>query len=394
MFCWAAWYASTSAPSRVANGSELVRPGVVHRTIIDKDGPWSIHVVEIDLQQPDLHIESACGEDRLYGREPVSSIAARKSDTSRYVAVAINGDYFNPTSGEVQNNHIVEGVFVKAFRSRGYRPEFADIPNSQFAVNTAGEPFIEQFMFAGSVIWSENSTSTLAGVNIIPRRGGLVIFNRYFGERTPPSGIDSDVRELSLRIVRSLGDTLVCVATGSPRGEGASFIPHDGIVLAAYREPFEVVHDSVRIVLTMQPNVGPLRHLVGGWPRIVRNGKSVFALGDFPEDQSATVFAKRHPRSAIGFSRDSTMMYFVTVDGRQDRSVGMSLPELADLMVRLGVYQGLNLDGGGSTTLVINGEVVNSPSDPTGERPIGNCLLLVADHVKPSTAEGTGTSLH
>jgi exopolysaccharide biosynthesis protein len=68
----------------------------------------------------------------------------------------------------------------------------------------------------------------------------------------------------------------------------------------------------------------------------------------------------------------------VTVDGRQNNSAGMSLPEFAKLMVSLGIAQGLNLDGGGSTTMLINGEVVNSPSDPTGERPVGNCLLLYA----------------
>ena len=47
----------------------------------------------------------------------------------------------------------------------------------------------------------------------------------------------------------------------------------------------------------------------------------------------------------------------------------MNLYELADLMVQIGVYQGINLDGGGSTTMVIRNEVVNSPSDASGERP-------------------------
>ena len=57
------------------------------------------------------------------------------------------------------------------------------------------------------------------------------------------------------------------------------------------------------------------------------------------------------------------------MDGRQISSSGMNLYELADLMVQIGVYQGINLDGGGSTTMVIRNEVVNSPSDASGERP-------------------------
>jgi exopolysaccharide biosynthesis protein len=55
----------------------------------------------------------------------------------------------------------------------------------------------------------------------------------------------------------------------------------------------------------------------------------------------------------------------------------MTLAEFADLMISLGVYQGLNLDGGGSTTMVVEGKIVNSPSDATGERPVANCLLVV-----------------
>jgi exopolysaccharide biosynthesis protein len=57
----------------------------------------------------------------------------------------------------------------------------------------------------------------------------------------------------------------------------------------------------------------------------------------------------------------------------------MSLVELARLMLTLGAFEAINLDGGGSTTMVINGEVVNSPSDKTGERPVGSALLVVLD---------------
>jgi exopolysaccharide biosynthesis protein len=84
----------------------------------------------------------------------------------------------------------------------------------------------------------------------------------------------------------------------------------------------------------------------------------------------------RHPRTGVGFSRDSTTLYLITVDGRSESSSGMSLAEFASLMQVLGVAQGLNLDGGGSTTLVIRGHVVNHPSDSTGERTVGNALLV------------------
>ena len=55
----------------------------------------------------------------------------------------------------------------------------------------------------------------------------------------------------------------------------------------------------------------------------------------------------------------------------------MTLVELAEQMRRLGAWQALNFDGGGSTTMVIDGAVVNTPSDATGERTVGNALLVL-----------------
>ncbi|MFN9310424.1 phosphodiester glycosidase family protein, partial [Gemmatimonas sp.] len=85
----------------------------------------------------------------------------------------------------------------------------------------------------------------------------------------------------------------------------------------------------------------------------------------------------RHPRSAVGLSRDGRTMWLLAVDGRSESSVGMTLVELADAMRALGAWDALNFDGGGSTSLVIDGRLVNSPSDPTGERAVGNALLVL-----------------
>jgi exopolysaccharide biosynthesis protein len=85
----------------------------------------------------------------------------------------------------------------------------------------------------------------------------------------------------------------------------------------------------------------------------------------------------RHPRTAVGLSRDGTTLFLLTVDGRSENSGGMTLVELADAFRRLGAWQAMNFDGGGSTTMVLGGTVVNKPSDTTGEREVGNALLVV-----------------
>jgi exopolysaccharide biosynthesis protein len=67
----------------------------------------------------------------------------------------------------------------------------------------------------------------------------------------------------------------------------------------------------------------------------------------------------------------------LAVDGRSTASVGMTVTELATTLASLGAWDALNFDGGGSTALVIDGRVVNVPSDPTGERAVANALLIL-----------------
>jgi len=71
------------------------------------------------------------------------------------------------------------------------------------------------------------------------------------------------------------------------------------------------------------------------------------------------------------------MLLLFTVDGRSENSGGMTLIELANVMRELGAWQALNFDGGGSTTMVVDGKVVNRPSDKEGEREVGNALMVV-----------------
>jgi exopolysaccharide biosynthesis protein len=116
---------------------------------------------------------------------------------------------------------------------------------------------------------------------------------------------------------------------------------------------------------------------MGGWPRILRDGQDVAVDAPTVEGTISRNAETRHPRSAIGFSRDSSTLFLLVVDGRTRKSVGMTLVELAALMRRVGAWQAMNFDGGGSSTMIVNGTLVNVPSDSTGEREVGNALLLV-----------------
>lgn len=134
--------------------------------------------------------------------------------------------------------------------------------------------------------------------------------------------------------------------------------------------------DRVEIVMKLAPDRGPLRTVVGGWPRIVDAGRNIALAADSAEGTVPRFSRARHPRSALGISRDSATLYLVAVDGRQETSVGMTLEELADAMIALGAYEAMNLDGGGSTALVVRDSIVNTPSDANGERAVGNVVAI------------------
>ena len=86
----------------------------------------------------------------------------------------------------------------------------------------------------------------------------------------------------------------------------------------------------------------------------------------------------RHPRTALGVRADGRIVLAV-VDGRQPKiSVGMTIPELSALMAEWGCREAINLDGGGSATMVAGGRIVNHPSDAAGERPVSDALLVRA----------------
>ena len=128
------------------------------------------------------------------------------------------------------------------------------------------------------------------------------------------------------------------------------------------------------------PSLSPFypRDAVGGRIALVRD--SVILVARDTANQSS--FVARNPRTAAGIARNGKRLILVTIDGRQKPySDGTTLRETAEIMLALGARDALNLDGGGSTTLVYADRgslrIANHPSDKEGERPVGDALAIV-----------------
>ena len=132
---------------------------------------------------------------------------------------------------------------------------------------------------------------------------------------------------------------------------------------------------------------------IGAGPRLISGGEIDPRHDEEGFDAASGVGPEvRHPRTALGWDADTATVWLVTVDGRQPGfSVGMTFDELAGLLLDLGAIEGMNYDGGGSTTAWVNGEVVNSPSG-TSERSVVSAWGVVPSFVIDVTDEEFSTT--
>jgi exopolysaccharide biosynthesis protein len=112
---------------------------------------------------------------------------------------------------------------------------------------------------------------------------------------------------------------------------------------------------------------------MGAGPCLVHNGQVNVTAAD--EGVPSDIRYGRAPRSAVAVLRNGNYL-FAVVDGRQECSHGLTLTEWAVLLKKVGAQEAMNLDGGGSSDLVVGGQVQNSPSDGT-ERYVGSALIVV-----------------
>ncbi|MDZ7340530.1 MAG: phosphodiester glycosidase family protein [candidate division KSB1 bacterium] len=364
--------------------STPVGPGVIHHHEFIATGPWHIHILEVDLTNKWLQLETVKANDLLAGYERTSSMAARNDREGHRIIGAINGDFYG-TGGVPVGAQVSSGVLLKTPANR-----------SIFAITDLKQPLIDIVAFRGTIISTNHTMLPIDGVNEVRENNELIIYNKFFGSRTGTNYWGTEITALYLPPAPLVNDTILVVAVAKDSilgitGHGNNVIPANGIVISGhgtagtFLNDIIFVGDTLKLVLELPPLKKSITQLIGGTPRLIRNG---VASVEWQREGCGESFTyDRHPRTAIGFSQDSTRLYLFTVDGRQPGySAGMSLFELADYMLKWQVYQGVNLDGGGSTTMVVRGKVANSPSDAGGERSVANALMVVSTAATGSVA--------
>jgi exopolysaccharide biosynthesis protein len=368
VFC-AFWLVALTA-SAIAQPAALpwttVAPGVEHahvRRAAPGEGSWNINVLRIDMRQARLDVVRA--RDTAIGLETVTSIAARTG-----AIAAVNGGYFR-TSGDFLGDSTgtlqIDGV-VWSEPDRG-RAAVGIVRNRGSSRLIYGHVVWQASIEAGRVKRSVDGLNRARGPN------DLIVFTPEFGPSTitDDSGIEVVVR--SGRVVELLDNA------------GSTTIPRDGFIVSARGEAREWARRSlnkgtrVRVRATLQPADATRSNpwadaedILGAGPRLVTNGR--VDVTDVREKMIPTFATDLHPRTAIASLADGRALLLVADGRRSPERVGLALDDLARLLIELGAVDAINLDGGGSTAMVVKGALVNFPTDPTGERPVSDAIVV------------------
>lgn len=257
---------------------------------------------------------------------------------------AVNASYFDG-DGWIIGNLKLDGEWL------GMESQ----PRSAFVV-AGGEPVIMQDLaYQGRAFFPKLGTFlNIKGINRIRIAGDVVLYTHYYGPATKTNQWGYEIR------IANNGKVTEVSKNGNMK------LDKDSVVLSAHGDAAKVlervqVGDRVRLRETLGSDAADAAELViGAGPSLVTDGKADVRSAE--ENIAGDIARGRAPRTAIGVKKDGTVILLV-VDGRSSSSAGMSLQELADYMVKLGAWQALNFDGGGSSEMVLDGKILNNPSD-------------------------------
>lgn len=315
------------------------------------------HISTIQFPNPNIDILSILAQDQVLGKEKLTSIAKRYS-----ADLVINGNFFDPNTGEPIGLFVSNGELVRLPIKRG-----------AFGITYDGRAVID--IFETSIkINIDNKIIKIDNLNA-PRGGNqAVLYTSKFAKSTMIqsnafAGINIIIKiEEPIPFHGRILGKVINIEYGVLR----SNIPENGCVLslgglALKYLPLFSIDKDLEIIVESKPTI-PLKEALSGGPILLKDGNII--LGKTNEQPfDSNIVDGKHPRTVIGMKQDKVYLFFI--EGRRENVPGMSLREVAEFLKSLGIENALNLDGGGSSNMILWGEpIVNN------EREISTALIL------------------
>lgn len=332
---------------RYRNGAILtVADGVKHIRMVRyiNSRPVKINIVEVNTKiNPNIEIAPQLASTNLKHRATIRTIATRNNSIA-----AVNGTYFKPQNGVPLGTLMIN---KKVYTGPIYNRVAMGIGNNEYKM--------AQVQF-NSTLKAGRENLKIDNINQ-PRMLStyVLLYTADWGQTspTPPKyGVNIAIKDNKITTI----------------SYGSTAIPENGYVISGPKAKLEPFFSAKKISLDikMVPEWENINHIISGGPYLVKDG-SVFI--DVTAQKLGAITGK-NPRTAIGYTAENEFI-MVTVDGREQASVGMTLGELARMMKDFGCINAMNLDGGGSSVMYVNGRVVNNPAQ-RGGIPISNALTI------------------
>lgn len=358
--------------SGIMGPAQPLAPGVSYYSLDDddylgKDGAISARAIELNPSSSTLDVE--LGKAGTQGRDTVEAMAERRG-----ALAAVNAGFFG-TTGDPAGIYKINGLLVSdTGRPRG----------AVAFMRPGGEPLMFDRVTARARVRIGRIAVSVTGIDTARGARAVVLYTPRYGAaaRATAAGTEWTLDGSPLRV------TAIAASTAAAPAAPAS-VPARGFVISASGAiPSALARlkrgDRVDVAFTYATALGTAPadwsradDIIGGAGLLLRGGRAVAQWKE--ERLAANGFVDaRHPRTLIGRDREGDT-WLVVVDGRQPgHSAGMTLDELTAFTRRLGLVDALNLDGGGSTTMVVKGKIVNRPSDPIGPRPVSDAIVVLS----------------
>ena len=328
--------------------------GVVHIKLNKyiNSKPIKINIVEINPSaNENIVIKPQIAGEKLNSKAQIKTIAQKEN-----AIVAINAGYFKPQSGVPLgalkiNNEILTGPILN-------RVGLGIIQNNGKTSFVMDKITME--------IKLKTSSTTIKVDNINQPRmlsTYTLIYTPKYSPVAPKYGKVAAVKNGRI------------IATSANQLE----IPQDGFVISAPAKVIDPILKDKKITyeINLPEKLKDTTHIIGAGPYLVKNGEIYV---DTIEEKFGAITG-RNPRSAVGFNEKNELI-IITIDGREETSVGVTLYELAKIMKSLGCTYAMNLDGGGSSVMYVQGKITNSPAQQGG---IGISNALTISEIQPPT---------
>ena len=357
-----------------AQDFKTVHDGVEYAEVMKEISGLKVNMNLLRLDLAKVRIDVVHAMDEAIGVEKTSSIA------TRYGALAaINAGFFRLDNSLYAGD--AAGVFYVDYKL------LSESGNNRVALFIANKPGGTEVDIAHIEIGQRFELSgkefDFSGINRERKEDEIILYTPEFHRTTLT---DKSGTEIAVRSGENYGVR---------NGAGSSVVPENGFIISLSGKMREEVlrHAKVGRKVSIQTlvlyGVSPrfprpetdgtsrafdtAEDIVGGVPQLIRDGKIDIT---WEKEKSSKAFVEtRHPRTAVAKLKDGKFL-MITVDGRSELSGGIGLQDLAEYLLSLGATDAMNLDGGGSTTMFVDGKVVNRPSDKDGERKVSDALLI------------------